>query len=163
MGRGRWPEDYTHTVHDRLVWLRALAREGTQHPLVLSWAAELQRRAGPRDRAGRAQLVLDAVHRVLVYRHDDCAECWQSADYTLRRREGDCEDWAVLAAALASLLDVPWKLRWLRQPGSAWDHVTLELQPGDTWEWAEPSIAGAQLGEHPYTAAARLNQRAVVR
>jgi hypothetical protein len=45
---------------------------------------------------------------------------------------------------------------WLAQPRAPLDHVAAHADHGAGAQWAEPSVEGARLGEHPYDAAARL-------
>lgn len=69
---------------------------------------------------------------------------------------GDCEDLAILLAAILAELRVPWRIDWLEQPGSAENHVSVEVRTADGWQWADPSVEGAEIGEHPYAAARRM-------
>lgn len=87
---------------------------------------------------------------------------------------GDCEDSSVLYAAFVwaagALLGRPYRGRveWLSQPGKPQNHVPAMACPtqrvGVTIEgdlaagclWAETTLPGARIGEHPYEALARL-------
>lgn len=74
---------------------------------------------------------------------------------TTLREGGDCEDLAALVVGAARALGVPARLVWIAQGGPL-DHVVAEVYLDGRWQWAEATIAGAQVGEHPYEAAARL-------
>jgi hypothetical protein len=91
---------------------------------------------------------------------------------------GDCEDTAELEAALdlaVPLLGGPsmaGAVEWMPQDGLPQNHVTsIVIAPSPVfwnqatnggpsawspWAWAETTIPGARIGEHPYSALARL-------
>jgi hypothetical protein len=91
---------------------------------------------------------------------------------------GDCEDTSLLFAAMAlavPLLGGPMMagaVEWMPQDGLPQNHVTsIVLAPSPVfwnqttkggpyawspWAWAETTIPGARIGEHPYSALARL-------
>ena len=71
---------------------------------------------------------------------------------------GDCEDLAVLLGVYLTRLRVRWDLLWMHQgeSGAPLDHVTVQLRLDSQWFWADPTVRGARLGEHPYDAVERL-------
>ncbi len=70
---------------------------------------------------------------------------------------GDCEDLSALLMAVLYLLGFESRIVWIDQPGQAYNHVSLQVRLSDQWVWAEPSLEGAYLGEHPYAAMRRLD------
>jgi transglutaminase-like putative cysteine protease len=92
------------------------------------------------------------------YKRDPVGDWWQGVGFTARNG-GDCEDLATLFVALAFANRWAARIAWINQPGQPLNHVTAQIQPkqGGPWVWAEPSLLGARLGEHPYVAASRLH------
>lgn len=136
----------------RLSQLADLAAQGAVNPRVREWA---QLRAGNGTVAERAARLLVAVQRRGFRPDPDGAEYYQGVGYTLTHG-GDCEDLSVLLMAALTAVGIKSKLRWLSQPGSALNHVTLAVQLPTGPAWAETTIPGARLGEDPYEAAQRL-------
>ncbi|HVY65955.1 MAG TPA: hypothetical protein VHH11_14125, partial [Gammaproteobacteria bacterium] len=86
----------------------------------------------------------------------ECPTDWyQRADVTLRHG-GDCDDLARLLVALGYAWGVRARLVVLPFPERPQDHLTVQLWHCGAWQWAEPSLPGARLGEAPEAAAARL-------
>lgn len=138
----------------RVALLDSLADDATQRRAVRQLAGLVDRSAPERVRAER---VLSLVHR-LPYRPDPAGdEVFQDADETIAHG-GDCEDLAALFVALARLVGLRTKIVWLNQQihGAALNHVFAQVLVDGEWLDAESSIAGAQLGEAPATAARRL-------
>jgi hypothetical protein len=89
-------------------------------------------------------------------------ERFQSVADTIERG-GDCEDKAALLVALLELDSyrspgTGGMLRWMNlEPFASMNHVTalVTFDGGTTWQWAEPSIRGAVIGEEPFAAANR--------
>lgn len=69
---------------------------------------------------------------------------------------GDCDCRSVLAAALCELVGVRWRLAWIVQPNDPLDHVLLQVHVGGVWQWLDVTVPGAQVGEHPREAVARV-------
>lgn len=66
---------------------------------------------------------------------------------------------AALAMAAASLTGRPLAARveWLSQPGKPQNHVAATARGADGVPlWAETTLPGSRIGEHPYEALARL-------
>jgi hypothetical protein len=78
---------------------------------------------------------------------------------------GDCANVSSTLRALYLAASVRSRLVWcdLQRQGYPYNHVTVQIthdassvpETLATWLWAEPSVRGAQLGEHPLAAAAR--------
>lgn len=69
---------------------------------------------------------------------------------------GDCEDLAILLVSILQELDVVSRMDWLEQEEAAENHVSVEIRAPRGWLWADPSVEGAFVGEHPYAAARRM-------
>ena len=80
---------------------------------------------------------------------------------------GDCEDLANLFVGLCRSQSIASRLVWFDQKNHKLNHVCAQVLVGEGmgiptdgrgWAWAECSMEGALLGEHPYDAVARLNR-----
>jgi transglutaminase-like putative cysteine protease len=119
--------------------------------------------AKPRDTRGQSALLLRWVQG--LYYVNEPGERLQDPLYTVQVGYGDCDDLAMLLAALAESLRIPWRyvlsgrndrgktIRWVegeRIPRAKWAHIYVAL--GDRpftpkrWAFAEPTIRGVPLG-----------------
>jgi len=95
--------------------MRSLALQGAKHPLVRGTALQiLQRSSVPeRDLLGELRALFRFVQDGVRFTRDvRNVETLQTADYTLRMRAGDCDDKAVLLAALLLAVGHPADLRY---------------------------------------------------
>jgi hypothetical protein len=158
---------------ERVNLLTRIARSAAGHAVVCQAAQQAVRKyadvSGSRlgeslSKRKMAQALLSFVQRDVGYVPDPEGEWYQGVRYTLEHG-GDCEDMAVLLVAMAACLGIRGKLIWLEQPRAKLNHVTAKLYVEDggslfrrpsgqmLWEWAEPTIAKARIGQHPYDAA----------
>lgn len=138
-------EAVTGSPSERLARLTQLARAWSSTPLVERTA----RRCGD-------VLVALATVQLLPYRADpDGAADLVCDPATILRRGGDCEDRATLLVALLLALRRTARLVWIEQPHDALDHVSVQLWDGAGWQWCDPIVRGARVGEHPVEAARR--------
>jgi len=73
---------------------------------------------------------------------------------------GDCEERAMMLVAYCAADGIGGKLAWLTQEGAPLDHVSaLVWLGGDVLAWADATVTGARLGEHPVAAARRTGYR----
>lgn len=86
----------------------------------------------------------------------------------VERDGGDCEERSayvaarVTARAALTRAGVVVELGWIPQEWAPLDHVTARVAlPGRGWLWADATVPGAKLGEHPWTAARRLRRSEV--
>lgn len=98
--------------------------------------------------------LLAAVQRRVRYVPDpvgqDPVTTWETA-------RGDCKDSAVLFASMAVALGARVRLMamgWKGRPSHVCAQVALDA--GAPWLWAETTLDGARLGEHPTDALRRL-------
>lgn len=168
------------TPADRLVVLNSLARSGGETSIVRGVAAAAIRSLGPQATDKEVlQTLLDAIFKLVLYTPDPASEMdfYQPVELTLRpvpgnlispltgrpKGNGDCEDTATLYVALVRaaghLLGRPLDghVKWLSQPGKPQNHVPAMAWGSDGIHlWAETTLPGSQIGEHPYDALARL-------
>jgi transglutaminase-like putative cysteine protease len=143
------------TAEDRLAVIVGIARRGVDAPIVRRLADLARARAGhDRDPRRLATEALRVVQRA-GYRRDVDPELFQNAAYTAMNG-GDCEDLTPLYMAVCRVLGLRTQAAWLDQPGRALNHVAPQVLLDGAWTWADPSVCGARLGEHPYAAVARV-------
>lgn len=154
-----WQIPDTTTVEERLRILTDLAMQGTSSEAVQKIAQSARSLTAktifPNPRWGLAAYALSLV-QATGYHPDPPGEWFQNVSYTATNG-GDCEDLATLLMSVLYLLGFESRLVWLDQPGKQYNHVSLQVRISDQWVWAETSIEGSWLGEHPYAAAGRLD------
>lgn len=126
-----------------------------------------------------AQGLLDAVHDLAEYTPDPVDglyDFFSRVPETLRPRRGaprstltgrprgagDCDDLTVLAVSLVRAAGIRARPEWIDQPGAFLNHVSpivylpTTAHPSGEPAWAESTIEGARVGEHPYRVVERL-------
>jgi hypothetical protein len=128
----------------RMGVLRDIVRQYGRDPRVHDLASEIIRRSGvpPRDYKGQAAVLLKWIQNPQnVYYINEPGERLQSPTYTLRVKRGDCDDMAILLAAMLESVAIEWRFvlsgrdrqgrlrRWVegqpRIPGGRWTHIYL--------------------------------------
>lgn len=152
----------------RVKKIRQIAVEYGSNPQVREVAVRILKQAGvpPRGyRNWKAQKALLKWVQRQIYYVNEPGEILQSPLYTLRVGYADCDDMAILLAALYQAVRLPFRfvlsgvkqgrpVRWVegtRVPrGVRWSHIYLQVgnQPFSATEWkfAEPTLQGAKLG-----------------
>lgn len=103
--------------------------------------------------------ILHYVQTKVPYVPDPSDEEWyQGPVYTLAYG-GDCEDLAVLVAALARCAGLTSDVYWIEQPAARLNHVVSRIKIGGAYLFADASITTAFLGEHPHDAVKRSQQQ----
>jgi hypothetical protein len=138
----------------RLELLNALADESVTDPEVQTLSAKLWELAG-RDQTRYAQLALYAAQQLPYVADPPGTDVFCNAGRTIVRG-GDCDKKVVVLLALARSRGVQGRPVWMLQPWSNMDHVSAELKTAGRLEWADATLPGAALGEHPYLALMRL-------
>ena len=139
---------------ERLAVLHGLAERGAREVDVRRVAARLSVNASGDVRALAGE-VLAFVQR-LPYRVDSEGRDDGAAACATLAQGGDCKKLSVLFCALCSACGLTSRLVWIEQPAARLDHVSAQWQHGGRWLWAETTVRGAELGEPPHAAAARL-------
>lgn len=125
-----------------------LAFVGSLDPKVQAFARRAVGNAtSERDRAAAALRAAQSVG----YHPDPPGEWYQFPMFTMTYG-GDCEDLVALLIAICMVAGLQAEPRWLDQPGSPLNHITSVVLVDDKWLWADPTVVGARLGEHPYAA-----------
>lgn len=115
------------------------------------WVRELARSiVGDSKGLDAAARLLSAVQDRVAFEREP-KELFRSPRVTWQRGAGDCDDSAVLLASLASAAGLPAELVPMGA-GGAPTHVAARL----FGRWAETTLRGARLGEHPEAALVRL-------
>ena len=157
---------YKKSDPNRIKLLRQVAETGAQNPRVAELAVRIFRSRGvqPREYERQAAALLDWIQKN-VYYVNETGEKLQSVEYTLEKRQGDCDDLAITLAAMAESVRLPWRfvlsgntksgqlVRWIEGTpikAARWTHIYLVIgwppyQP-KTWKYAEPTLRGVKLG-----------------
>ncbi|MDP3275739.1 MAG: transglutaminase-like domain-containing protein [Deltaproteobacteria bacterium] len=151
----RWIIADTVPPPARIALLDQLAAEGARDSSVIALAELVPRGLSATQ---LAESLLALMHRNIPYRADPAGqEVFQSVRETLAEG-GDCEDLAALFVSIATVLGLRARLVWLHQQihGAMLNHVYPQVLLEGAWVDADPSVAGARLGESPASAVARL-------
>lgn len=117
-----------------------------------------------RSKPERAQLppyLLAWAQKNVRYVEDPENEEWYQGPLWTLEHGGDCEEYAVIVGALFLFAGFRAGPFWLQQDYASLNHVTAVVELPDAsgrgfhHTWAEGSIPGARLGEHPWDAAKR--------
>ena len=84
-------------------------------------------------------LIADAIYTWMVRNINYVRDPWnieriQSPDVTLRQKAGDCDDHAILGAALLQSLGIHTGFRLVSRTGNAFDHIYAVYQSPDGWK-----------------------------
>lgn len=94
--------DRPRTAAESAAHLARLIRRGARGELAAEWTATAAHNVDGRDRLAVARELADRVRRQVAYVSDEYGrDDAQSAEATVHRTAGDCEDFAVLFGALA--------------------------------------------------------------
>ena len=153
---------------ERVALLRKIAESSGRDPRLRAVAHRILGEAGVDQRQYRRQAdaFLRWIHREIAYLNEP-GEILQDPLYTLKMKHADCDDMALLLAALCESVRLPWrfvlsgtdkltgeKKRWIegtRFPsGVLMAHIYVVIgwppyQP-TAWAYAEPTIKGFPLG-----------------
>lgn len=141
----------THAA--KVVLLANLAELDSQQPPVIQLARDLAADTDHSPEGIAAALLAYVADRVDFL--PEPIELFRPAETVLDQGIGDCDCSARAYLALARAAGLDAGLATLGQPPT---HVAAVVQLGEPrgWAWAETSLRGAQLGEHPIAAARRL-------
>ena len=149
----------------RIAILRRIALASGRDPRVATVAIGIFRdnNIKPRDYTNQARVLLKFVQHRIYYANEP-GERLQDPAYTLRVGYGDCDDMALLLAALCESVRLPWKfvisgrrdnrvVRWVegdRYTPARWAHIYLTIgnKPFSPtkWRYAEPTLRTVELG-----------------
>jgi hypothetical protein len=150
--RAPWPRRARATTAARVAFLESLAWDGARDPRVRDFArACIEAAPG----APVAAALLAGLQRRVRWIVENC-DCYQTCGLTLELGAGDCNALAATYVAMNRAAGRIARVEWLPQRDDPLDHVCAAVLERGAWRLCEPGIAGAEVGEHPYDAAARL-------
>lgn len=116
--------------------------EGKNDPLVDEFAKEVKNVSG-----NLCDNLLWKVANSVSY-VKDIKEYWQSPAETLKKSEGDCEDFTILLGAAALRLGILTRYKVVSTNGETWDHIyPLLYEPSNkTWHAADATLDNIRLG-----------------
>jgi len=103
--------------------------EGKNDPLVDEFAKEVKNVSG-----NLSDNLLWKVANSVTY-VKDIKEHWQSAPETLKKGEGDCEDYTILLGATALRLGILTRYKVVSTNGQTWDHIYPLLYDASSKRW----------------------------
>ncbi len=147
----------------KMAFLRAFVEDTSKDPAIADKAMRILRNAGvaQRDHRGAWEALLKWVQRNIAYQNEP-GERFTSPQATLSTGgPSDCDDMAILLAALGNSIRLPWKftLTGKNRKGERVRWVEGEAEPKDFnashiflcvggppfrpmwWEWAEPTLS----------------------
>ena len=150
---------------ERMQMLRKIAQEAGRDPRIATLAVQILKNAGvqPRDYRGQAAAILKWVQTNIYYVNEP-GERLQDPIYTLKVKYGDCDDLALLFAALCESIRLPWRFvlsgkgrfgveRWIEgtpEKDIQFSHIYAAVgwPPFNPkyWAYAEPTLKGVDLG-----------------
>lgn len=138
----------------RIAWLNNHAIFAARSTQIRQLALLLKRQSREQQRP-LLEVVLAWVQRLPYFDDRGYSERFQGALWTMSKG-GDCEDLATLFVAIALALGFRARVVWMEQPGQMYNHYSAVVNIDGKDTWAETTLPGAQLGEHPYAARDRL-------
>lgn len=104
----------------------------------------------------KAAAALATMQENVPYVKHKTDDQWFQPVWITARRGGMCADLGPLLSSVLCELNVPNRLQWIDQIGAAANHLTVQVRlDPDGWQYADPSILGARVGETPYEALER--------
>lgn len=105
----------------------------------------------------KAAAALAVIQENVPYIRHKTEDQWFQPVWLTARKGGMCADLGPLLSSVLCELGVPNRLQWINQVGASANHLTVQVWAGDElgWQYADPSIPNARVGETPYEALAR--------
>jgi transglutaminase-like putative cysteine protease len=133
--------------------MRQLARNGKVDPVVIKTARLIVRNSPEKDYETEAEAIYNYVRRNVRYTRDPQAvELVQSPRVTLREGHGDCDDIAILIAALAEAVGMQaafLAVKADRRVPNEFSHVLAIIHTQEGWRGADTTVAEGYLGWVP--------------
>jgi transglutaminase-like putative cysteine protease len=121
--------------------MRGAVLEAKKHPAIRAQAVAIVQPTPAKNWRAEAAAVQAWVRRHIRYVRDvRDVETLQAPDYTLRVRAGDCDDHAMLTAALLESIGHPTRFVAIGRAPRRYSHVFAETLVGDRWIPLETTI-----------------------
>jgi transglutaminase-like putative cysteine protease len=140
----RQPSDNRVATAATLARMARLVRDNATDPQIITQARRIIDHVPGKDFRAEAEAIQNWVRHSIRYTRDVYhSETLQTPQVTLSERHGDCDDQAILVAALLSATGHPVRFRAIRAPGQGEKlaHVLAETRFGRGWvpvETTEP-------------------------
>jgi len=126
-----------NTDHSKLSFMLRIADEYGHHPYFRDLSARICEGLSGYQRGAAGSRICGWVRETIRYWRE-AGEQIQTPLQTLRVRYGDCDDLVVLAAALLTAADVPWRFETLGRPAR---HIRIGFQDEKGgWESVELTV-----------------------
>jgi transglutaminase-like putative cysteine protease len=121
--------------------MRRAVLDSKTHPLIRAQAVAIVQPMPAKNWRAEAAAVQNWMKRHIRYVRDvRDVETLQAPDYTLRVRAGDCDDQAMLAAALLESIGHPTRFVAIGRAPRSYSHVFAETLVGDRWTALETTV-----------------------
>lgn len=118
-----------------LAHMARIVRDWRHRPEVTETARSIIAGIAEKDHAAEMVALFEYVRDRIRYTMDSNAvERLQTPDYTLRVRQGDCDDKSILLAALLESIGIPTRFVAVGFAPDLFEHVYVEAAPGFS-EW----------------------------
>lgn len=156
----------TTPIPERLAMLLLMARASRKTPEVQKLVKMAKQRLVNPSAMERASAALRVVQETTPYVRHSTPDQWFQPVWLTARRGGMCADLSALLSSVLCEMEVGNRLVWIDQIGAKANHLTVQVwvldhrpstdsdtDPG--WQYADPSIPTAVVGETPYEALER--------
>lgn len=156
-------------IQTRLSMLIAMAQASRWTPEVQRLVVLANKKILKPTFWARAAAALSAVQETVPYVRHKTNDQWFQPVWLTARHGGMCADLSALLSSVLCELGVYNRLQWIDQIGAKANHLTVQVwidddrfpstaDENDTgWQYADPSIPHARVGETPYEALERGN------
>lgn len=151
--------DGVEGVRATLRHMRSLVLEGRKLPAVRALAESITRYLPPKDGRAEINAVFNWIKANIRYVRDiRNVETLSTVERLLRVRTGDCDDMAVLAAALLESIGFRTRFAALGFHGGEYSHVIAEVKLGTANSWIpmDCTVGSSYLGWYPQNTTRRM-------
>lgn len=142
--------------------MRKLVREGKKDGAVRRQALRLTQHLPQKDRMGEVRALFEFVKNNIRYVRDvHGVETLHTANQVLSQRNGDCDDKAILLAAMLESIGYPTRFLAMGSSPGKFEHVIVEVRPYGNWiplETTNPVQLGYMPPHHPQARMLRHNR-----
>ena len=143
------PDGVAHTA-DTVARMATLAREGSHTYAIRSLATRITHHVPGKDTRGELAAIYQWVRDTIRYRYDPRGLEWiQAPDRTVQEKAGDCDDMAILIAALAQSIGHRTRFRTVGKTDKRQSHVHAQAFDGQQWIALDPVLEPRQSSTAP--------------
>ena len=143
------PDGVAHTA-DTVKRMAQLARDGSHTYAIRSLATKITHHVPGKDTRGELAAIYQWVRDNIRYRYDPRGLEWiQAPDRTVQEKAGDCDDLAILIAALVQAIGHRTRYRTVGKTDKRQSHVHAQAWDGSAWVDMDPVLEPRQATTAP--------------